>query len=133
MTGMQDQRREASPQVILLVEDEPVLREMIAEYFRGYDFHVLEAADADEALCHLRSAHAEISIVLSDVRMPGTMDGIQLADWVRKHTPRIAVLLASGYHGHADYDGRYEIVPKPYEFRDMLTRVRSRLSKAVPA
>jgi DNA-binding NtrC family response regulator len=119
-----------SPPTMLVVEDEESLRELITEFFCSNGFQVLSAADADEAMRLLQSPAGDISILLSDIRMPGSMDGIQLADWVHARAPHLPVLLASGYHGRDDYDGRYEIVPKPYALDHMLDRVKRHLARA---
>jgi DNA-binding NtrC family response regulator len=118
------------PPTMLVVEDEEFLRELITEFFSGQGFQVLAAADADEAMRFLQAPDRDIAILLSDVRMPGSMDGIQLADWVHGHAPDLPVLLASGYHGRDDYDGRYEILPKPYALTEMLARVQRCLAQA---
>ena len=71
-------------------------RELVSEYLGECGYRVFEAADADEAREVLDSG-ATIDLVFSDVRMPGQMDGIALARWMRQHRPGILVILASGY------------------------------------
>ena len=117
-------------QVMLLVEDEVLIRFPVAEYFRDHDFRVLEAGNATEALIYLQSRSVHINVMLSDVKMPGDMDGIQLADWTRGHCPHVRILLMSGWHGHRDYDGRHEIVQKPFVFDRLLTKIRELATRA---
>jgi CheY-like chemotaxis protein len=61
---------------------------------------VIEAADGDKARATLDGG-ATIDLVFSDVRMPGQMDGLALAQWIRQHRPSIPVILTSGYAGTA--------------------------------
>jgi len=83
---------------VLVVEDEMMVRMPIAEYLRDCGYNVLEAGDAREAIATMDS-EGEISLVFSDVRMPGNMDGFGLAEWFRSHYPNVPVLLTSGYNG----------------------------------
>ena len=75
-----------------------MVRMPIAEYLRDCGYNVLEAADAMEAIATMRSEEA-VSLVFSDIRMPGKMDGLQLAEWFHDHYPAVPVLLTSGYQG----------------------------------
>lgn len=79
---------------ILLVEDEILIRLAMADDLRQAGFIVVEASNAEEALSVLNST-PDISLVLTDIRMPGRMDGVGLANWVRRHAPRIKVAIAS--------------------------------------
>lgn len=117
----------ADGQTILCVEDEVLVRLVAAEFFRDHGFRVLEAATAAEALTFLQCPDLEIDVLFSDIRLPGEMDGVALADWTRKHCPRIPVLLVSGYHQHHSFDGRFDIISKPYSFERILDRVQQML------
>lgn len=93
---------------ILVVEDEILIRFFVAEELRAQGNLVLEAANAEEALALLRS-RLEVDLLLTDVRMPGTLDGAALARQVRQHYPRVKIVVVSG-HLHAgeltaDVDG----------------------------
>jgi CheY-like chemotaxis protein len=85
-------------QTVLVVEDEMMVRMPIAEYLRDCGYNVLEAGDANEAMAALDAAEA-VSLVFSDIRMPGKMDGFGLAEWCQSHHPSVPVLLTSGYSG----------------------------------
>jgi CheY-like chemotaxis protein len=87
-----------SGHTILIVEDELLIRLALREHLEACGFSVLEAADAAEAM-DLMECHAEIALVFSDVRMPGDMDGIDLAEWILKHWPGLPVMLTSGELG----------------------------------
>ena len=80
---------------ILVVEDEVLVRLVIAEYLRECGYRVHEAAHAQEAIAVLESPDVTIDIVFSDVVMPGNLDGFGLARWVRAHRPHVEVILTS--------------------------------------
>jgi len=94
---MNDARNVAEAQIdtILVVEDEVLVRTAISEYLRHCGYDVIEAVSADEAITILTEPDITVNIVLSDIEMPGTMDGFGLAQWVRTNKPDIKVLLAS--------------------------------------
>lgn len=79
---------------ILIVEDEILIRLYMAEELRNAGFIVAEAAGADEAIAVLKNTN-EIGLVLTDIRMPGTFDGIALAEWIRRERPFIKIALLS--------------------------------------
>jgi CheY-like chemotaxis protein len=108
---------------ILLVDDDTLGRTLLAEYLRDEGYQVSEAGNAVEALERLRGHDPPAHVLISDIRMPGGMDGIQLADWTRLHCPSVSVLLITGYHGGGDYDGRHEIIQKPYSLEHLAARV----------
>ena len=80
---------------LLIVEDETILRMATAHQFREGGFFVNEASNGDEAVAMLQS-FSNIDAVFSDVRMPGTLDGIGLAKWIKLHYPNIRMFLTSG-------------------------------------
>ena len=81
---------------LLVAEDDIFVRSMIAEFLRNAGFDVLEAANADEAMAHFE-AGKDIDLLFSDVRMPGSMDGTELAERVKGKWPGTHVVLTSGY------------------------------------
>jgi CheY-like chemotaxis protein len=81
---------------VLLVEDEVLIRLDLGAQLRSAGLTVLEAATADEAIVVLEST-SPIDLVVSDVRMPGRADGLDLLGWVRRERPGIKVILISGY------------------------------------
>lgn len=108
---------------ILLVEDEVLIRLLIAEQLRDAGYLIIEAANADEAVKVL-SSRLDIDCVISDIRMPGSMDGLGLAAFIRSEHPTIKVVLASGhFQGKGEsmeYDGFF---PKPYDVVRLLKHV----------
>lgn len=80
---------------ILLAEDEPLIRMMLAEALTDDGFEVIEAADAGEALTALREA-AALALLVTDIQMPGGMNGFELATAARAMFPDLPVLFTSG-------------------------------------
>jgi YesN/AraC family two-component response regulator len=81
---------------VLLVEDDFLVRQMIAEALSDEGFEVIEASSGDEG-AKLLIDPDDIDIIFTDVRMPGLLDGIDLALRARELHPRIAVIVVSGY------------------------------------
>lgn len=113
---------QASPEVhgssrtVLVVDDEEMVRLPISEYLRDCGYIVLEAGDAQEAIAAI-DAYPSVNVVFSDVRMPGRMDGIGLAKWLRAHRPELPVILTSGYNaGRVSPDSipGVRFIQKPY-------------------
>jgi CheY-like chemotaxis protein len=102
---------------VLVVEDEMMVRMPIAEYLRDCGYNVVEAGDATEAITAV-DTEGPVSLVFSDVRMPGKMDGFGLAEWFRSHHPDVPVLLTSGYNGGRNLSAAsipgIRFIEKPY-------------------
>ena len=113
---------------VLVVEDEVLVRLMIAEELRSAGFQVIEAADADEALAVLANI-TDVSVIFSDIRMPGSMDGLELAKKVRADFPKIRIVLASGNLAavaSVDHDGFFL---KPYEPDEIINLIKTLLDQ----
>ena len=80
---------------ILVVEDEVVLRMDLADHLRSSGFIVLEAPNGDHALTVLNS-EVNVGLVITDMRMPGEIDGGALVSWLRQEKPHIKVIVVSG-------------------------------------
>jgi CheY-like chemotaxis protein len=104
---------------ILVVEDEVLVRTAIAEYLRHCGYDVIEAASADEAITILTEPDIKIDIVLSDIEMPGSMDGFGLAQWVRTNRPELKVVLTGtmekAAHAAGNLCEKGPHLKKPYE------------------
>jgi DNA-binding NtrC family response regulator len=83
------------PHTVLVVEDDEILRMLIADALAVLDAQVIECACADEALSVLERSEP-INLVLTDIRMPGPMDGVQLANMIYQRWPQLPVILTSG-------------------------------------
>ncbi len=111
---------------ILVVEDEPLLRELTVEQLQQAGYAVVETATADEALGVLKSG-AAIALVFTDVNTPGDLDGLKLANLVRESWPEVGVIVTSGggLVAAKDVVPPGQFMPKPYSFLDMVAAVRS--------
>jgi CheY-like chemotaxis protein len=110
---------------LLVAEDDIFIRAMIAEFLRDVGFDVTEAANADEAMAVFESG-AEIDLLFSDVRMPGSMDGSELAARVRDKWPTTHVMLTSGYSSglsEAQRDAHDHVLLKPYRPLSVLAAI----------
>jgi len=113
--------------VVLLVEDEVLLRTPVAHRLRGTGLVVIEAANADEAWSYLRSG-APVDLVFSDIQMPGSMDGVELARRIRKKFDHIVIILTSG-KGALPPDNDYHFLGKPYRTAHLVETVISLLGQ----
>ena len=127
-------KADASPQTVLVVEDEVLIRLVIAEYLRECGYRVHEAVNAEEAILILQAPEVSIDIVFSDVEMPGEMDGFGLARWVRANLPEIQVILTSGAERSADIAGTLceagPLMKKPYHTQAVVDRIKELAAKA---
>ncbi len=119
---------------VLVVEDEVLIRLVIADYLRECGYRVHEAANAAEAIAVLESRMATIDIVFSDVQMPGDMDGFGLARWIRAHQPGVRVILTSSVERSADIAATLceagPLLEKPYEPQGVVDRIRQLIAKS---
>jgi CheY-like chemotaxis protein len=81
--------------VILVVEDDVFIRMDAAQMIAGDEFDVIEAANADEAIAILES-RLDVTVVFTDIQMPGSMDGLKLAAAIRDRWPPIKLIATSG-------------------------------------
>jgi CheY-like chemotaxis protein len=96
--GMPSEKR-----VVLIVEDEFLIRMNAVDMIQHAGFEVMEAGNADEAISILE-ARPDIHIVFTDIQMPGSMDGLKLAHFVRHRWPPIQIVAVSGHHAFQDDD-----------------------------
>jgi CheY-like chemotaxis protein len=114
-----------SSPVILIVEDEFLLRMDSVEVLEDAGFEVIPAVNADEAIAIL-SARSGIQIVFTDIQMPGSMDGLKLAGFVRDRWPPIKIVATSG-HVHiegTDLPAGSVFLPKPYSSAEVVKVLR---------
>jgi DNA-binding response OmpR family regulator len=115
-------------QTILVVEDEVLIRLVVAEYLRECGYRVHEAVSAEEAILILEAPEVSVDIVFSDVEMPGGMDGFGLARWVRSNKPETQVILTSGAERSADIAGTLceagPLMKKPYHAQEVVDRIK---------
>jgi len=113
------------PATILVVEDEVFSRMTLAQQLRDASYRVLESATADEALNLLRDRSLAVRLLLSDIRMPGKLDGVGLALAVRFQYPDIKIVLTSSQSFSAGHWGAHDgFFPKPYDARRLIEHVK---------
>jgi DNA-binding response OmpR family regulator len=122
-------------QSLLVVEDEILIRFQICDYLRECGFKVIEAASADEAVVILKEPDLAVHLVLSDVEMPGSMDGFGLAQWIRKERPGLPIVLvgtpAKAADAAADLCEDGPQLAKPYEPQILLDRIKRILAEGL--
>ncbi len=108
--------------VILVVEDEVLVRTAAAFQLRSLGYTVLEAGNASQALEVLQS-RMRIDLVFTDVMMPGLLDGADLARVVLSEYPAIRIMLTSGAARHGPDLEKLPMLHKPYAFDELARRV----------
>jgi CheY-like chemotaxis protein len=111
--------------VVLVVEDEPLLRMAATDMVEDAGFVAVEAANATEAI-RILEARPDIRIVFSDIDMPLGMDGMKLAALVRDRWPPIEIILVSGHVNppEADLPARCVFFSKPYREPQVVAAMR---------
>jgi len=130
MTGINPADHQNAPSA-LVAEDDVLLRLALSEYLREAGFHVLEAANGEEAQ-KIMGAPVRVDIVISDVHMAHAGEGLELAQWMGANHPDIPMILTSGSPGVAQSPAlaacvNAVFVPKPYVEREMERLARARL------
>ncbi len=111
---------------VLLVEDEPMLLTMAAEILKDAGFTVFEACNAGAAQ-DVMAAHDDITILFTDIEMPGPMNGLALAHHARKHSTARKIIVTSGRRevSPSELPSEAIFLPKPYRMGDIIRTVKS--------
>jgi CheY-like chemotaxis protein len=119
------QRNAYARQVVLVVEDDPLLRMMAVDLVEDAGFDAVEACGADEAMEILDSRH-DIDVLFTDVDMPGSMNGVGLANWARKTNIPLGIVVTSGHQNPSEdsLPERSVFFPKPYDFTKVVDTLR---------
>ncbi|MDE1152522.1 MAG: response regulator [Micavibrio sp.] len=119
-----------SAKTILVVEDEVLIRLLVCDYLRTAGFAVVEAGNADEAMTHLNAAN-NIAVIFSDVRMPGSMDGVEFMSRVSTDRPDIKLILTSAHLSPSelprDMGDAVHLIPKPYRLAEVALAIHTHL------
>ena len=112
--------------LVLVVEDEPLIRMSAVYMLAEAGFDVVEAGSSDEAIA-LLEANTRIRIVFTDIDLPGSMNGLKLAAAIRDRWPPIELILTSGHiHvGEEDLPERGLFLEKPYSAQQLTEAMRS--------
>jgi CheY-like chemotaxis protein len=123
----------ANRPVVLVVEDEPLIRMIAMETFADEGFEAVGAATADQAIRILESRD-DIRVIFTDIKMPGSMDGLKLAHAVRGRWPPIEIIVTSAFRALNDSGlpagGRF--FQKPYDAWQVVGVIRELLAMRIP-
>ena len=130
MNSLPDTGKPARLDTILVLDDEVLVRMPICQYLRDCGYRVLEAADADEAATILQKQDIQVDVVLTDIEMPGAMNGFAFAKWARTVRPELHIVLAGtperAAHAAGELCEHGPILTKPYDHKitlDHITRL----------
>jgi PAS domain S-box-containing protein len=112
---------------LLFVEDDEAVAEMTAAALEDFGYAVARASSADEAIARLRAGEG-VDLLLSDIVMPGSMNGADLAREARRLRPALPVLLTTGYADRLDVEGAFPVLAKPYRIETLLDAVAAELA-----
>jgi signal transduction histidine kinase len=127
----------AAGETVMIVDDEPTVRMLVCEVLKELGYTALEAADGPSALPTLQSK-ARIDLLITDVGLPGGMNGRQLADAARFSRPGLKVLFITGYAenaiiGNGQLEPGMQVMTKPFVMEALANRVRSLIEKPARA
>lgn len=107
---------QSSQPAVLVVEDDALLRWCAVDILEQSGLAAIEASNADEALTILEK-NGPASILFTDVNMPGSIDGLRLAEIAAERWPEMLVIISSGHYGLEDMamPGGAQFLPKPYD------------------
>src|SRR3954453_429575 len=123
-----DVMTEATLETILLVEDEPAVRQLFAQALTRSGYAVYEARNGQEAVKVFDQHGEQIDLLLTDIRMP-YMGGAELAHHLRGRRRTLKLLCISGYPGNLDADLSADFLAKPFSRDDLLKKVREVLDR----
>jgi len=119
---------EATLETILLVEDEPAVRQLFAQALSRAGYSVYEARNGQEAMTLFDQYGESIDMLLTDMRMP-YMGGAELAHHLRGRRRTLKLLCISGYPGNLDADLAVDFLAKPFSREELLNKVREVLDR----
>jgi len=125
-------------ETLLVVEDERFLRQAVTSFLRQRGYQVIEAQNGEEALRQWQQHSQNIAMVLSDMVMPGGIDGLELARRLRALRPELKVIITSGYSVNLPYHGGQlaegiVYLPKPCDPAELAKTIRTLLDGRPPA
>ena len=132
--GLRETPRAAAGETVLIIDDEPSVRMLVTEVLEGLGYAAIEAADGVSGLKVLQS-DVRIDLLITDVGLPGGMNGRQMADVARQSRPKLRVLFITGYAenaavGHGHLEPGMHLLTKPFSIEALATRVKSIIGTA---
>jgi CheY-like chemotaxis protein len=120
-----------TPRHVLVVEDDVLIRALLADELRDHGVVVVEAQTADEAMAYLDAGHA-VDLIFSDVRMPGSLNGIDFAEQIRNQQPSLPIILSSAFPGVDSIRDIGPFLRKPYQIAEAIRLIFKLLGLASP-
>ena len=114
--------------VVLIVEDDAELRGLTAKLLEGGELDTIECDSAEAALAMMLIRGRDIAMIFADIRLPGVMDGIDLAREVRMRWPLLPVILTSGHPRDAQLPPGVDFMPKPWQPLNLLVAAKQALA-----
>ncbi len=116
----------SSRPAVLIAEDDELLRMLTADVAEEAGFAAFEAGNADDAMAILES-RSDVTLLLTDIDMPGSMDGLELAHAVHNRWPHLGIIIVSGQVDLAEHDlpPRSCFIAKPYRADQIISGLRS--------
>ncbi len=129
MPELADAPKAGLGETVLVVDDEPTLRMLVTEVLEELGYAAIEAADGSSGLQVLQS-NVRIDLLVSDVGLPGGMNGRQMADAARVHRPDLKVLFITGYAenavvGNGHLDPGMQVMTKPFTMEALASRIKA--------
>jgi CheY-like chemotaxis protein len=126
---LSDMPRAAAGETVLIVDDDPTVRMLLTEVLEDLGYAAIEAADGGSGLKVLQS-NVGINLLITDVGLPGDLNGRQLADAARQHRPHLRVLFITGYaenaiFGNGVLEPGMHLLAKPFAMQALAGRIRS--------
>ena len=120
-------------ETVLLVEDDATVRSVLSEQLSGFGYRCIAAANAIDATQIIEANLFRLDLLVTDIKMPGALDGLALAEKVRALQPDVAILLISGYPDapvmtSADAHG-YRVLAKPFRQSQLEAAVAEELGR----
>jgi CheY-like chemotaxis protein len=115
--------------LVLVVDDDDLVRSGAARSLVRLGYGVESVAGGEEALALLRSGRHDVDLLFTDIRMPGAVDGFELARIVRGEFPHVAILLTTGFAGYRPRQERTRILYKPYRLAELAAAIRETLAR----
>ncbi|RON54133.1 response regulator [Pseudomonas frederiksbergensis] len=117
----------ADPSIILVVEDDAIVRMLIVDVLEELEFKVLEADGSEQALEFLNDEDQHIDLMMTDVGLP-VMDGRELATQARMLRPELPILFASGYAESIEVPAGMQVIGKPFSIDQLRDKVKGMLA-----
>ena len=118
---------------IMVVEDDALIRLILVEELQDAGFHVKEAATGDQAVAMLEDLDPPLTVLVTDIHMPGTRGGVELAEHVHAQYPDVRIIFTTGRPDSLRKSGRLHpndvLVRKPYVATDIIKVIQATLPR----